>query len=144
MTWPPTRKWPRLAALAYALFGLILFGLSTVKPVRDDGGENFTFTKIVDYSYPCASHGACILNIDIPYKTAKLLLDHTPLDAYLSEKFSEDGYEQKYPVLFFMFTKIYSPVAPYAWLFTIFYGCLFYYCSTWLLVRGIALLRKKG
>jgi hypothetical protein len=143
MKWPASRAWPRLAALAYAIFGLVLFGLSTIKPVRDDGGDNFTFTTMLDYSYPCASHYPCPLGIDIPFKTANLLLDHTPLDSYVYERLDADETKTKYPVLWFMFTKIYSPVSPYYWLFTILYGCLFYYVLTWLLVKVVARLRKR-
>jgi hypothetical protein len=145
MTWPPARKWPGLAALAYALFGLTLFGLSMIEKARnhDDFVEDHTYDTIIDYSYPCASYGTCLNLVDIPFQTAVLVQDHTPLDAYINEKFSEVGFEKKHPVLRFMFTKNYSTLSPYLWLFIILYGCLFYYGATWLLVKGIAWFRKK-
>jgi hypothetical protein len=144
MTSPPARKWPRLAALAYALFGLILFGLSTIKPVRGDGSENAVYDTILRYSYPCASYGACLNFTDIPFNTGILLMEYTPLGSYKSEKFLEDGFEIKYPFFSFFFTKNYFTMSPDLWLLIILYGCLFYYCATWLLVKGVAFFRQRG
>jgi hypothetical protein len=136
MTWPPVRKWPRLAALVYAVLGSVIFGISTIKPVLDDGSDNFTTSYIMNYSYPCASHYPCPLGIDIPFKTANFLMDYTPLDVFVNDHFEN-------PVIQFWFTKYYSPMSPYDWLFKIIWGCIFYYCLTWLGVRLYQWVRHR-
>jgi hypothetical protein len=112
----------------------------------DEGATNFTYTRIINSSYPCADHDPCLFGVNIPFRTANLLLESTGLETYASNQLY-DAYHGGPPasrLIIFMFTLIHSPTAPIYWLFTVLYGCLFYYCATWLLVKGVAFFRQRG
>jgi hypothetical protein len=115
MSLPQVKNWPRIAAFVYAIFGLVIFSLSTIKPWLDNGEENFTFKRIILRSYVCAGYQSCPFDINIPFKTADQVMSHTPLSEYVNESLTR-GHLKGAPetsIMRFFFTKRFSPIMPY-------------------------------
>jgi hypothetical protein len=142
MKLPHLKRWPVLAAMVYALFGLVLFGFSIILyPALGESEDGFYFA-LLDNSYPCANYTfGC--PIDVGFKTAIFIEDHTRLGAYIEKSVDPVVYLDKHPFLNFWFTKSYSVMAPWYWLFKILFGCLFYYVVTWLSVKLVTLWRRR-
>ncbi len=136
----PAHKLPRLVAVLYAIMGLIFFVLTLFDKTEE---RDYSWPiATLENSYPCANYTHwCPL--DIGFKTAILIEDNTPLGSYIEKRVDPVDYLDKHPFLNFWFTKIYSGMAPWYWLFKILYGCLFYYLLTWLLVKVVSFLRKR-
>jgi hypothetical protein len=134
------RRWPRWVALIYALFGLVLFGCSTIRPFMPDNSDNFFWTDIFDNSYPYANRAGFLVAIAIQ--------DNTPLRYVMDDTFIKERTNPDYPrntsLGYKFFSKTISPVAPYYWLAGILIGCLFYYLLGWLFVLAIERWQRRS
>jgi hypothetical protein len=134
------RRWPRWAALIYALFGLVLFGCSTIRPVMPDNTFNFFWTDIFDRTYPYGDWAGFLVGVTVK--------QNTPLKDITNNIFDKETTNPDYPrntsLGYKFFSKTISPMAPYNWLLGIMIGSLFYYLLAWVVVLAIERGRRKA
>jgi hypothetical protein len=134
------RAWPKRLALAYALFGLVLFGCSTLRPVMPDNSDNRFWKNIFTHSYPYASRAGFLVGVTIKH--------NTPLQDFTNAIFDKENTNPDYPrntsIGYKFFSKTISPMSPFYWLLGIMIGSLFYYLLGWLFVLAIERWQRRS